>query len=94
MYKHLKETRMSRPEQIVQPLKNTLLRPADSVAPSQIFVVTVKQDGKKVITPYFSVENLSFETIKIMRSDLGLPPIASQAQLDAELEMLIGVTQP
>lgn len=80
-----------RSEQLVQPLGTILLRPMDDARPSAIYVATAAptNDGRAEITPYFSSNGLSLETIKVVRKELGMPLLKSQEDLDRELQEVI-----
>jgi hypothetical protein len=77
-----------RREQPVQPLMHTFIRPLDNQLTDEIYCVT-KNNGKSMITRYVSTEKLSFETIRMIRKDMGLPEIKNQEDLDREMSQIL-----
>ncbi len=73
-----------RNEQIVAPLRATILKPQDGELDDIVLIAKETE-----VTPYFSSAKLSFETMRLVRKDMGLPELKSEADISKELDRLI-----
>ena len=78
-----------RNEQIVAPLRAVILRPQDGELPD----IVLFANKETMITPYFSSAKLSFETMRLIRQDMGLPELKNEADVQKELDRLMGNVQ-
>jgi len=74
---------------IIASCRNNIFKPQDNVVDKIVYFTKTNDKGVSVLVPLFSSEHLSFETIKMVRKDLGLTQPKSIEDLEKELSAAV-----